>query len=140
MTYSYSGDPGASSKDAVRFATGDVDLSDQQLSDEEIAYLLVQRGDVLNAAVAACHRLAAKYSRLVSRAVGDLRIEHQQRRQAYMELARTLRAEGAIGGIVPYAGGISLADKETDEDDTDRVQPFFTRELGRTTVYSQETE
>ncbi len=31
----------------------------------------------------------------------------------------------------PYAGGISVSDKDTQESDTDRVQPRFVRGLGR---------
>ena len=41
----------------------------------------------------------------------------------------TLSRGTTSGG--PYAGGISVSDKDTQEDDTDRVQPRFVRGFGR---------
>ena len=54
MSWTYSGDPATSDKDAVRFLTGDTDAGDQLASDEEIAYALSQRPDVRLAAAVVC--------------------------------------------------------------------------------------
>ena len=124
MSWSYSGDPGASDLDEVRFLIGDTDTDDQQLSDEEIAYLLTSTGSVTAAALGAARSLWAKYSRLVDQKTGDIDIKYSQRKDAYAALIRQLQ----LGMLpVPYAGGISEDDKQVDEADSDVVQPAFTR-------------
>ena len=124
MSWSYSGDPGASDLDEVRFLIGDTDTDDQQLSDEEINYLLTSTGSVQAAALGAARSLWAKYSRLVDQKTGDIDIKYSQRKDAYAALIRQLQ----LGMLpVPYAGGISEDDKQVDEADSDVVQPAFTR-------------
>jgi hypothetical protein len=124
VSWSYSGDPGASDLDEVRFLIGDTDTDDQQLSDEEINYLLTSTGSVQAAALEAARSLWAKYSRLVDQKTGDIDIKYSQRKDAYAALIRQLQ----LGMLpVPYAGGISEDDKQVDEADSDVVQPAFTR-------------
>lgn len=74
MTWSYSGDPGASALDEVRFLIQDTDTSDQLLSDEELSYLITAYADAYSAAVAAVGVLIAKASKVAeeSKTVGDL--------------------------------------------------------------------
>jgi hypothetical protein len=124
VSWSYSGDPGASDLDEVRFLIGDTDTDDQQLSDEEINYLLTSTGSVQAAALGAARSLWAKYSRMVDQKTGDIDIKYSQRRDNYAALIKQLQ----IGMLpVPYAGGISEDDKQVDEADSDVVQPAFTR-------------
>jgi hypothetical protein len=124
VSWSYSGDPGASDLDEVRFLIGDTDTDDQQLSDEEINYLLTSTGSVQAAALGAARSLWAKYSRMVDQKTGDIDIKYSQRKDAYAALIRQLQ----LGMLpVPYAGGISEDDKQVDEADSDVVQPAFTR-------------
>jgi len=121
MTWTYS-DPSGSDLDAVRFKIGDTDSTDEQLSDEEINYLLTSTGSVDRAAIAAARSLLAKYSRLCDQRTGDISISYSQRRDSYAALVRQLQ----LGMIpTPYAGGISDDDKQVDEDDDDRVKPAF---------------
>ena len=121
MTWSYSGNPGGSDLDAVRFKIGDTDTTDQQFSDEEITYLLTT-GSVDRAALEAARSLLAKYSRLCDQKTGDIDIKYSQRRESYAALVRQLQ----LGMTpTPYAGGISDDDKQVDEDDDDRVKPAF---------------
>ena len=123
MTWSYSGDPGASSLDELRFILGDTDESDQQLSDEELLFLLREHGgSAPTAAIGACRRLVAKYTRCVDQKTGDIDIKYSSRVSQYEQLLAHLRA-----GLVPtpYAGGISKADIETVQDDDDRQGPIF---------------
>lgn len=80
----------------VRFKIGDTDTNDQQLSDGEINYLLAQAGNnVLKAAVLSSRAIAAKYSRQVSKSIGQTSIQLQQRRDAYLSLAEDLEREQA---------------------------------------------
>jgi hypothetical protein len=74
MTWTYSGDPGSSSRDEVRFLIQDTDTNDQLLSNEEIDYLLTSYGDPYSAAVAAVVSLIGQAARSEeeSKKVGDL--------------------------------------------------------------------
>lgn len=132
MTWTYSGDPASSPGDAVRFWIGDTTEATQQLSDEELAYLLtLAGGNVLQAAVAGCLQLANRYSSQVDFAVEtELRVDLSQRAAAYAKRAQELRDQSKIPGFgglvpVPYAGGISVSDTQRQEQDGDRVPPGF---------------
>jgi hypothetical protein len=75
MTFTYSGNPGASALDEVRFLIQDTETSDQLLSNEEINYLLTAyNGDAFGAAIGAMSSLIAQAARVQeeSKTVGDL--------------------------------------------------------------------
>lgn len=130
MTWEYSGDPSTSGKDEVRFLVGDTDDGDPQMQDEEIEFLLTRYGDATTAAGAAARALAGKYTRAVTKAVGDLRIEYSDRAKAYRELAKFLTSSTGGGSTIrplAYAGGVSIDDKRANVLDTDRVSPAFVR-------------
>ena len=126
MSWVYSGDPGFSDKDQVRFQVGDTDGTDQQVSDEEIEWAITETASTRGAAAIIARAIAAKYARLTDMSVGDLRQSYSQRQEHYTELAERLeRQEGLRSLNDMYAGGISESDKETQEEDTDRVSPNF---------------
>lgn len=127
MSWSYSGNPASSDLDAVRFLIGDTNTADQQLSNEEIQFLIDQEGNVYRAAAKACLSISAKFARFVDKSVGDLQISYSQRQAAYASLAQSLTNQAATRSAIPYAGGISLADKHATEDNTDRTPPAFYR-------------
>ncbi len=125
MTWTYSGDPAATDRDAVRFMIGDTDSTDEQLSDEEVAYAIAQEATLTHAAIYLARGLATKFARLVDMAIGDLKYSYSQRQGNYeslVERLETIRDESAAS---PYAGGISVSDKDTREEDSDRVDPIF---------------
>jgi hypothetical protein len=74
MTFTYSGNPGASKLDEVRFLIQDTDAADQLLSNEEINYLLGVYTDPYLAAISCVTTLIAQASRAVdeSKKVADL--------------------------------------------------------------------
>jgi len=133
MVWSYSGDPGSSDKDSVRFYVGDTIKADPQVNDEEIEFLLTEEGgNALRAASRTAGMIAAKYARQVDKSVGGLSLSAGRRQEKYERLAQSLwtRANNIGTGLpTPYAGGISQADKNTNEADPDRVVPAFTRTL-----------
>lgn len=135
MTWTYSGDPAAFPRDAVRFLIRDTDSTDQQLSDEEIAWLLAQNGNnVYKAAVGGARSVSARYSnQAVTKTVGALSLSYQARSEHFETLAKTLQAQYLTVGaaFAPYAGGISVLDKEAMEADTDWDKPAFTRQMHR---------
>ena len=128
MSWTYTGDPSASNGDAIRYLVGDTDVSDQLVSDEEIAFSLAQEPGIYFAAATVADAIAAKFARQVEKAVGSLRLGGQQKHQHYLDLASRLRRK-ARTSVAPYCGGISQADKDNNSADTDRVDPFFTRDL-----------
>jgi hypothetical protein len=134
MTWTYGGAPGtttsATRRDAVRLLVGDTDTTDQQVSDEEIAFALSQTSDdIYNAGALMCRTIAGKYSRLVDTSIESVSSSYSQRAKQYSELAVRLVKEGkrlgSVGLGVPVAGGMSISEMESVEDDLDRVPSAF---------------
>jgi hypothetical protein len=125
VAYTYTNNPGSSTRDAVRLLIFDTDTTGgkAKLSDEEIQFYINRNSHVSLAAAEAAEAVAAKYAPAgTSKQVGDLKIEGQG--VTYRELARSLRGQAARrAGSGVYAGGTSIADKKAQEDDTDRIQP-----------------
>lgn len=97
MTWSYSGNPGSSTRDEVRFLIQDTDTNDQLLTNEELDYLVTAYGEAYSAAVAAVGVLIATASRAVeeSKTVGDLSISRKAgaRLQQWQALMASLQSE-----------------------------------------------
>lgn len=114
MTWTYSGDPAANDRDAVRFLVADTDSTDPLISDEEIAYLISLFAEPPLAAVGAARAIAAKFSRDAdqARTVGDLTLSQSlsQRSEQYHHLGDHL--SGLSAGItippVPVASASAL--------------------------------
>jgi len=127
MTWTYKGEPGTIPRDHVRLLIGDTDCEDQLLSDGEILFFLDENGSAKSAAVAAAQAIAAKFSRLADEKVGQVSVTYSQKAEHYRNLADTLKTQLSVTRLAPYAGGISVSDKDLVESDTDRVNPAFTR-------------
>ena len=126
MAQSYSGDPSKSAKDATRFLCGDTNTKDFLLNDEEILYFLAQYNNTpLNAAIRCCETIAAKYARMSDETVGAVKILYSQKAKGYYALKEQLICRLCTEDATPYAGGISIADKQANQDNSDRVRPDF---------------
>lgn len=125
-TWTYSGDPSASTKDAVRHYIGDTNNQSQVFSDEEILFQIGEEGSARLAAAALAEMIAASGD-LVDKKIGDLSISRSQQSAEMKALAKSLRGRAAMGGIGIFAGGISHANKDTYESDPDVNQPTFYR-------------
>ncbi len=124
-SWTYSGDPRVDDKDMVRFLILDTDGANQMFSDEEILAALQLEGGVYYAAAAVCRSFGTSKT-LVDKKVGDLELRGNAQVLEYRALAADLRRRGALGAV-PFAGGISIAGKQAERSDTDRVQPSFTK-------------
>lgn len=114
-------------KDQVRFLIQDTDTNRQLFQDEEILWVIDHEANVYKAAAALCDSLVIKANRGIrSKAISGLRVTYDT--TFYMTLAGQLRARG-MGNEVPYAGGISVADKQRLQQDVDIVQPAIVRNL-----------
>lgn len=134
MAWTYSGDPSANARDAIRFLIGDTDTDDQLLTDEEIAWVNTETSGtatgtvgLYDAASRCCIAIASKLAREADRSIGDLSVSLSQRAGAYRTQATELKAmAGREGGVpVPYAGGITISDKDIDQDDSDIFRTWF---------------
>ena len=132
MVWTYSGDPGASTLDAVRFLLGDTVEANAIFSDEELDWLIATQSNPYFAAALAADSAAAAYSNksndnVKTKTVGALSISYDtEKAKEYRNLAGSLRFRGALNApIMPYSGGISKDDKDAREDETDWVKPNF---------------
>jgi len=130
QTWTYSGDPQASVLDKVRFLVGDTDSDDRQIADEEILFCIAESASYWSAAAMACRTLAGRYARSVSRSVGDLSLNAETKAQHYHDLAAQYESMAGEAGFSvfalssPYAGGISVDDRDNQIANSDRVDPM----------------
>ena len=113
---------------STRLMVGDTDTTDQQVQDEEITFSLGQNNnDIYKAASWTCRVLAAKYSRLVDiRLTGVLNESYSNRSKQYIALAVQIEALGkktSGKSLGVFAGGISVAVVNANNQNTDRVIP-----------------
>jgi len=134
MTWTYSGDPSASARDSIRFLIGDTDTTDQLLSNEEIAWVNTEASGtptatnaIYDAAYRCCLAIASSFTRFSDKSLGDLSVSWSQRAGAYREQALRMKALAARSGMVPvpYAGGITISDKDIDQSNSDLSRQWF---------------
>ena len=132
MTWSYSGNPASSNKDAVRFLVGDTDTADQLVSDQEVNYAIAEQASNNLAAAMVLRALAAKFSRLVTNKVGDVSANCSDMAKAFQDRADALDPGGITTGTVlasPSFGGLSQSEKDAYDSNSDAVQPDFRKSM-----------
>ncbi len=131
MPSTYTGDPADRPVDAVRLYLGDT-AAPFALTDEEIEFFLVAAdAETLPAAVLGARAMAARFSKLVDASVGDVRKSYSQQYKHFAEVADKLAADvdAVTAGEavpVPWAGGISWAERDANAADGDLVPAYFT--------------
>lgn len=117
--------------DAVRLLCGDSCSDAQVLSDIEVQFFIDEHGGNRYEAAAACaDAIAARYANRVDVRAGILSSSDSQLSAQHRQLAKDLRARAAVArtaGAIPYAGGLSVSDKQAGRDAGDMVQPAFVR-------------
>lgn len=132
MAWTYTNDPvltgsAAQQRDAVRFLAQENDTLKQRVSDEEIAFALANEANPYMAAAMVAESVATRLSgNATTKTVGATTITRDA--GYYRQLASELRARGSSHQM-PYVGGISVADKQALEENTDAVAPMFRRNL-----------
>jgi len=97
-----------------------------EFSDEEINFMVSDAGSAEAASIELLDTLATKYTAMAeSESTSALSRSWGNRAEKYRAQADRLRARSQAP--VPYCAGISLADKDIDEADTDMVGSRFTR-------------
>jgi len=114
-------------KDKVRFLIQDTVVASAMLQDEEIAFMLTLYPSFRLAAANCADICSSKFASMAeSKTIGNLSLSYGDKSKKYAQLANSLRMQ-ASKVIMPYAGGISQSDKQTIEEDQDRVDPSFRR-------------
>jgi hypothetical protein len=132
MSWTYTGNPASSAKDAVRFTIADTLVENSYVTDEEIAWALAQSGNNVPSASAIIARaLSAQFSTLSDEEIGPLKFKYAERAKNYEKIATRLESQSTssqvnLSGI--YGGGINVADKLQNEQDSSLVQPRLFRD------------
>lgn len=131
MTWTYTNAPDtttdAGRRDAVRMLIGDIDTTDQQITDESITFWLDQEGDdIYGAAIRCVRQLIALYARQVDTWMGHTRVDGGKRMENYQALLYELESRRNVG-LEVFAGGLTISGKDTLNADADAVQPSFSR-------------
>jgi len=79
------------------------------------------------AAYRACLAIASKLSRLADKQIGDLSVSLSQKAKGYLSQAEEFKSLAQVTNYVPipYAGGITISDKEIDQDNPDIFSGWF---------------
>lgn len=91
-------------RDEVRFYIGDTDTTDQQLSDEDIAYLLLKNKNlILRTSWRACEAIMGKLAKRYNESIGPLNDDNPTKFSQYERLRDQLKerslAEEGSGGL-----------------------------------------
>lgn len=124
MAFTWTGDPGASTIESIRWEVADTDSTNPKFQDAEIQYAYDQEETVYNASARLCEQLQARYSDAASRVMGPLKVDLSDLAKFYAYKAKALRKRATVYGKA-YVGGISKAKEETFEEDSDLKQPIF---------------
>lgn len=112
MTFTYTGMPGVTDLDTVRFLVGDTVEEEPLLQDEEISYLITTwqpKGSMFYVAAAAADSIAAKLTREISISSDGQVLSLETLRDRFKDLGVELRAQhedALVGGASLYAGGM----------------------------------
>ena len=102
MTFSYSGDPGKSKLDLMRFTIGDTDENRAILQDEEIAYILATHPSESKQLAVAFRQCASFFAaRLVKRSLGPQSEDASKRQEYYTEMANKCEKGLTYAGVPP---------------------------------------
>jgi hypothetical protein len=131
--------------DIVRWLIADVDQTDPLQQDEEITRVLTRQPNTYRAAAFIARQIARQFARQCDLDIArEVRISLSDRSKQYWQMARDMEDEANKGsggaGVGVFVGGISVAQKQAVESDTDRVRPAFTRETHHTTTERTWTE
>lgn len=127
MAWTYSGDPASTSKDAVRFLTGDVNIDEPLKSDEEINWALSQNSNIYAASLTIAESILSYLSLQADvEEIGPIKSVYSKRVENYSNRVKDLRVKvSSNASMIPYGGGIDATDKVTQAEDTSIVKPNF---------------
>lgn len=99
----------------VRFLIGDVNVTAQQLSDEDIEYILSRNGNnIKKSAWKAAEQMVAIYAQKANVSIGSISVPNDQRFRQWKELADILKREYLYpgGGKISNIAAGSMANRD----------------------------
>ena len=127
--WSYSGDPSKSDLDKVRFLVRDTNPKDQLLQDAEINFLIQEEGSADKAAIKSAENIAMFFARKCDESVGKVSRSFSQKHDQYLKMAKALRRSALQKTACPFSGALDITQKEIQENQDNRVQPAFTKDI-----------
>lgn len=103
--------------------------SSDLLSDSLLTRIIEDETTLYGSAARAANILYRHFSLEADKKLGYISIQYSNRAELWKEIAEDMEHKSAIYGATPYAGGISLSDKDTVEDDSDYPDTFFDRDM-----------
>lgn len=122
--FSYSGKPGDSDLDAVRFTIGDTIKLRPMFSDDEILYQVTQTPNIKLAGAELLEVKSREFARLADVSVGDVRKAFSKLSESMKKCAEQLRSD-AVRLVKPFFGGLTKTGKRALAENIDDVQPAF---------------
>lgn len=115
----------------VRLEVGDTNESAQLLQDEEISQFLAVEQNTWGAAARCCEVISRTMLRKADVRVGrgGTDLVYSTAAKQYAAMAATLRKR-ANATNAPWTGGTSISEKLSQQQDSDLVQPLFTKSGG----------
>ncbi len=128
--WSYSlADLATSEKDQIRLEIGDTDVNRQLLQDEEIQHAIDLERNFWSGAARCAEMISRLFLGKVDVRLGRaLMVTYSKMAEQYMLMAKDLRKK-ALGSVIPYAGGVYVADKVSIAQDDSLVAPAFAKNM-----------
>lgn len=127
MTWTYDSTVISTDLGKVRTLIGDTVSTDQQLTDEQIAFFLSESSNIYAAAIACCRAIIAKYAREADRTAGKGNTTRSQRITHYQDLIKQLESDKNIKIAGISFDGSSISQSNSLDSDTDFRGPLFRR-------------
>lgn len=109
----------------VRLLVGDTDINDQLFQDGEINHYISRNpNSVTLAAAEVCEGISAKFARWTDASVDGVSESASQKSERYSARAKELKQD-AYSLALPVFGGITVAQQQAADQNTDMVQPSF---------------
>ena len=99
--------------------------SSDLLSDSLLTRIIEEETTLYGSAARAANILQRHFSLEADKKLGYISIQYSKRAELWKEIAEEMETKSGLYGATPYAGGISVSDRETIEDDPDYPEPFF---------------
>ena len=130
MTWSYNpADLSTNEVDQIRVEIGDTDTNRQLLQNEEIAWAISQERNLWAAAARCCEMISRlQLSKADVRIGRAMQVAYTKMSEQYDGMARRLRMK-AMGTVVPYVGGMNVADKLALAGNSALVAPIFEKNM-----------
>ncbi len=120
---------GTSELQQIRAEIQDVDAANPLLVDEIINHNITVENNFWGACARCCEQISRLFLRKADVRLGRaMMITYTKAAEQYLQMAVALRKK-ALGTVVPYAGGISVSGKIALAQNTDLVEPAFTRTM-----------